>query len=216
MNPNEYFIAQTYLSRKPRKGSLEVALLTLFLANISSFFYWNGPFGIASKLPGSVDEVLRNHEYWRLVTAIFVHADLSHLLSNAIPLTFFSYLLFGYFGSLVFPCISLLAGTLVNLLSILTYPPGSQLVGASGVVYWMSGFWLTMFFLIERRYSVFHRILRALGFALITLFPTTFDPSVSYRAHAIGFGIGILFAAIYFLRRKKFFQEAEEWRAYEA
>lgn len=216
MEQEELFIAETYLSRKPRKGSLGVALFTLLIANIFSIFYWGSHSRIASHLPASLEAVIRNHEYWRLVTAIFVHADLSHLLSNAIPLTFFSYLLYGYFGRLVFPGLGLAAGTLVNLLCILTYPPGSQLVGASGLVYWMAGFWLTMFLLIERRYSVFNRILRSLGFALITLVPTSFDPSVSYRAHAIGFGLGILFAAIYFLRKKKFFREAEEWRAYEA
>jgi rhomboid protease GluP len=216
MQTDEFFIAETYLSRKPRKGSLEVAVWALFLVSCFSILYWKSPPAVASKLPVSLEDVVRNHEYWKLITAILVHADLSHLLSNAIPLTFFTYLLYGYFGTTVFPWFSLLGGALVNLISILTYPVGSQLVGASGLVYWMAGFWLTMFLLIERRYRLLNRIFRCLGFGLITLLPTSFDPSVSYRAHAIGFGLGILFATIYFLRKKEVFLAAERWETYDS
>jgi rhomboid protease GluP len=216
METDEFFIAETYLSRKPRKGSFEVAVWALFLVSCFSILYWKSAPSVASKFPVSLEDVVRNHEYWRLITAILVHADLSHLLSNAIPLTFFSYLLYGYFGAAIFPGFSILAGALVNLISILTYPPGSQLVGASGLVYWMAGFWLTMFLLVERRFRLLNRIFRCLGFALITLLPTSFDPSVSYRAHAIGFFLGIIFAILYFLRKKEVFLGAERWESYGA
>ena len=207
---NEY-IAETHLSRKPRKDSIGVAICTLLVACLFSLLYWQGPPAIRALLPASLKEIVQKHEYWRLLTAIFVHADLSHLFANAIALTFFSYLLYGYFGALVFPCFALIAGAIVNLICILTYPAGSTLVGASGLVYWMAGFWLTIFLLVERRYSLYNRILRVFGFAMITLVPTTFDPAVSYRAHTLGFVFGILFAIFYFVVKKEFFRKAEQW-----
>ena len=55
--------------------------------------------------------------------------------------------------------------------------------------------------------------MRASGFGLIVLVPTVWDPSVSYRTHAIGFGAGILFAVVYFVKMKKELRKAErvEW-----
>ena len=52
-----------------------------------------------------------------------------------------------------------------------------------------------------------------MGFSLIVLVPTVWDPSVSYRTHAIGFGVGVLFGVVYFLQRKDALHAAEhlEW-----
>ncbi|HEY7161555.1 MAG TPA: rhomboid family intramembrane serine protease, partial [Acidobacteriota bacterium] len=83
------------------------------------------------------------------------------------------------------------------------------LVGASGVVYCMAGFWLTLFVLIERRYSIANRLMRSIGFFLIVFVPSTFEPTVSYRAHAIGFVLGILSAIMYFVINRKIIREAE-------
>ena len=69
------------------------------------------------------------------MTAIAVHTDMAHFVSNAILLAFFSYLLFGYFGFWVFPVLGLALAGLTNYLSLLTYPPEVSLVGASGLVY---------------------------------------------------------------------------------
>ena len=72
-----------------------------------------------------------------------------HVVSNVILLTFFTYLLFGYFGFWVFPVLSLAMGALTNYISLRTYPSEVSLIGASGLVYWMAGFWLSMYMLVE-------------------------------------------------------------------
>ena len=104
-------------------------------------------------------------------------------------------------------------GCLITAVSLSTYAPGTRLLGASGVVYLMAGFWLTSYLFIERRLSMGKRLLRASGFGLIVLVPTVWDPSVSYRTHAIGFGAGILFAVVYYVKMGKELRKAErvEW-----
>ena len=139
-----------------------------------------------------------------------VHADLKHLLSNAIGLGVLSFLLYGYFGYKIYPCLILGVGAVVTLIAVMTYPPHTNLVGASGVIFLMAGFWLTLYVCLERRYSIGKRLVRAFGFFLIVLGPTTYSPQISYRTHAIGFGAGVLVAVVYFLANKDRFRFAEE------
>jgi membrane associated rhomboid family serine protease len=97
----------------------------------------------------------------------------------------------------------------VTLLSVLTYPPRINLLGASGVVYLMAAFWLTMYICIERRYSLGRRFIRAGGLVLIALIPTGYSPGISYRTHTIGFGVGVIAALVYFFFNRDRFRRAE-------
>ncbi|MCW4026824.1 MAG: hypothetical protein NWE76_05025, partial [Candidatus Bathyarchaeota archaeon] len=44
--------------------------------------------------------------------------------------------------------------------------------------------------------------LHTLGVGIVLLMPTAFERSISYRSHAVGLAIGILFAIVYFLARR--------------
>jgi rhomboid protease GluP len=206
---SEITISETFLSRKPERSSSLAGLASIVAIFVSSVIFWDNKWDLAQWLPASGETVFHKHQYWRLLTGILVHSDFMHFFSNAIPLAFFSSLLYGYFGFAIFPLLMLALGCFIHLISILTYPPGATLVGASGVVYCMAGFWLTLYVLIERRYSVANRLMRSIGFFLIVFIPSTFDPSVSYRAHAIGFVCGILAAVLYFVINRKIIREAE-------
>ena len=133
-----------------------------------------------------------------------------HFLSNAIPLALFSSLLYGYFGPSIFPGLMILLGCIIHLITLLTYPSEVTLVGASGVVYCMAGFWLMLYVLIERRFSIGKRLVRSLGFVLIVFVPSVIEPTVSYRAHAIGFFLGVISGLIYFTRKREKIRQSEE------
>ena len=77
------------------------------------------------------------------------------------------------------------------------------------MVYWMAGFWLTMYLLVERSVGPGTRVLRAVCLALLVLFPSTFQANVSYRAHAIGLGLGIISALVYFQLNRNSIRSAE-------
>jgi len=212
MDIEEYdvVVKETLLSKKPAEGSGLVAAASLLTIIGFSFFFWSDSAGLASYYPASPEQVFEQGQYWRLVTSIFVHADMKHLLSNAIGVGGLSYLLYGYFGCKVYPCLMLGAGALVTLIALSTYPTHTNLLGASGVIYLMAAFWLTLYVCLERRYSVGKRILRAMGFLLIVLIPTSYSPQTSYRTHAIGFGVGVIVAALYFFANKNHLRRVEE------
>src|SRR3954469_6156010 len=147
----------------------------LFLAVILgiSLLAWRNGASLLPVLAATSDGVFTKHEYWRIFTAIAVHADVMHVVSNVVLLTLFTYLLYGYFGFWIFPVLSLTMGGLINYISILTYPSGVMLLGASGLVYWMAGFWLTMYLLVERSVAPGQRTLRAVCLSLIVLVPSS-------------------------------------------
>ncbi len=163
-----------------------------------SEFYWRQD-SFSKLLSATGTQVFEAHQYWRIFTAVFIHADVKHLISNMYMLSILGYFVSGYFGFWVFPVGTTLLAGFVNLISLYTYAPNVNLLGASGLVYLLAGFWFAMYVIIERHRPLSARLLRVIGVALAVLFPTTFEPDVSYRTHFIGFIIGVLFALPYSL-----------------
>jgi homocysteine S-methyltransferase len=194
-------IIRTFLSRRPDPLSLLVSLSTILLCFAVSKVYWSES-AYAALLPGSHRAVFESGEIWRLFTAIFTHGDAQHLLSNSYMLGILVYFVFGHFGIAAFPVVALAGAAAVNALSLLTYRPDVLLVGASGLVYLLAGFWLTLFVAIERQRSFSMRLVRALGVGLMILFPTSFEAKTSYRTHGIGVAVGILLGGLYFYLNK--------------
>lgn len=204
-------IRETWLSRFPsRAGAWWATATTLFLF-AGSWVYWSNFRGWADQMPASRTAIFDNHQYFRLWTALFAHADPAHLFSNSILFFILGFALAGYFGAKAFPGAALLWGGVINGLSVWSYPADTRLIGASGVVFWMGGAWLTLGLLLDRRRSRGSRVLRSGGVALALFMPAeAFDPTVSYRTHLIGFAGGVLWAAFLFLRKKETFRSAEK------
>ena len=202
-------VKETWLSREPQENSGLVAILATLAILLVSVLCWRDPQVyalLASDSPG----VFRDQEYWKVFSALMVHADLRHFLSNAVLFSVFGYLLYGYFGIWVFPVGAFALGGVVNYLSLSTYLPRDvRLVGASGMVYLMAAFWLTMYLLLERRHPLGKRFLRALGVGLVVLMPGAFDNSISYRTHWIGAVTGLLAALVFFRLFRALFRTAE-------
>lgn len=196
-------VKETLLTRKPAPKSFTVAAVSVVVLVLGSIAYWTNAFGIGEFLPASREAVFHRGEYWRLGTSVIVHADFQHLLSNAVVFGVLSFLLFGYYGPLVYPGLVVGLGTVVTASALRTYDAHVNLLGASGLVYLMAAFWLVLYLLVERRTALKMRIVRAIGFGLIVLVPTAVEPSVSYRTHAIGFAVGAAAAVLYFTRNQE-------------
>lgn len=205
-------LARTLLSRKPAAGAEWVSLTSLlFLAAIFALCQWGG-LDLDSRMSADFTRVFTHHEFWRAFTSPLLHADLEHLGSNALYFAGLAYLLNGYFGAWVFPVLSFLAGGLINLLILPAYPPDVTIVGASGIVYFMAAFWLVLYFSIERGLPGPRRLVNAAAFALALFVPETFHAQVSSLSHAVGFGLGILCGAGYFIAHREAIRAHEEWR----
>jgi membrane associated rhomboid family serine protease len=177
------------LSRFPSRRHLLPALAMLVLFYAASTLFSNHPLG--QKLWVSGRSIYEWAEYWRVITALFTHRDLVHLLSNAFMFIVFGWALTAYYGYALFPLVSLAVGALTNLVTVSIYPPDIRLLGASGMVYGMAALWLVFFLRYDTGHNFPARIFRVLGFIMVILIPSTMEPHVSYLAHGAGFLIGL-------------------------
>ena len=203
-------VRQTWLSRKPNTRSSIITAWLIFILILTSALYWKNYAGLESLMPASGEAVFIKKEYWRLWTTLFAHADVGHLLSNSLTFFVVGYFLIGYFSLWFFPIAGFAIGGLVNSITLLTMPPTVKLIGVSGVVYWMGGAWLVLYFLLDQRKTRTQRTLRALGVALGVFMPAAaFDPSISYLTHLYGFIAGVLSGTAYYFINKSKFKRAE-------
>lgn len=201
-----YKITDTWLSQKPNQFAfLITSLVTLFVV-ILSVVYWENIFNASSWMPASGKQVFTEGSWWQAWTALFAHSDGKHLLSNSFLFFILGSFLAGYFGYLMFPLLAFIFGGITNFIVLSNMPPDVRLLGASGVVFWLGGAWLALYFLIDQKHSIYQRILRTMGVALVLFFPAeAFDPNVSYSSHFTGFALGIVVGVgFYYLNKKKF------------
>jgi len=202
-------VRETLLSRRPDPASARVAGIGVAVLVATSALYWSDLGGLSQILPASRETVIGRGEYWRLISSLGAHSDAVHLLANSALFGILAYLLFGYYGGVAFPVLATLLGAATTALTLLGYPEHVRLVGASGMVYVMAGFWLALYLLVERRLRPSRRLLRAVGFATIVLLPTAIEPRISYRAHAIGFVLGSAAGVAFFAVRRDALRAAE-------
>lgn len=75
-------------------------------------------------------------QIWRFFTAIFLHADLTHLIFNLFGLVLFGSILESFIGGKRFLLVFIITGILANILSINFY---SSSLGASGAIFGIIG-----------------------------------------------------------------------------
>lgn len=202
-------VRETWLTRKPSPQAWLWTAWSVVLLLVGSVMYWQNFHGAADWMPASYQNVFNNGQWWRLWTTLFSHGDVGHLLSNSLLFSIFGYFLIGYFGPWMFPVAAFAFGGLTNAIVLTGYPPQVNLIGVSGVVYWMGGVWLVLYFLLDQQRTRLQRSLRSIGVALSVFMPTTaFDPQVSYQAHFVGFLLGLAFGAIYYFIFRSRFKKA--------
>jgi len=145
--------------------------------------------------------VIENREYWRLITANFLHYGWLHLSMNMLGLwlvgTFVEKIIGHFFYGLIY-LISGMGGMIIfTLLSPIIVDPNIPilLVGASGAIMGLVGVILAIFIKLtyQQKSRMFGERLKLL--LLIILFQFIFDvltPQVSFLIHALGFILGLI------------------------
>jgi membrane associated rhomboid family serine protease len=136
-------------------------------------------------------------EWWRLFTAVTLHADLSHLMANVTTGVLLLGLAMGIFGSGYALLCSFLAGAGANALALLIYPVSHRSLGASGMIMGALGMLSAQSVGMLRhgvpaRYLVMRSVIG--GMLLLVLFGL--NPQSDVMAHMTGFGIGLILGAI--------------------
>jgi rhomboid protease GluP len=146
------------------------------------------------------------HQYWRMLTALFLHFGSLHLIFNLYALFVIGPGLERAIGSIRFGFFYLLAGLAssagVLLLRLHDYSRPEQLVGASGCVMGVVGVWAG--YLLRHRHEPFAGT-RLRNIVLIVLVQVAFDlstPQISMTAHLSGLAMGILLGLFVSPRRQ--------------
>ena len=181
----------------PVPGSAWLANISLASMVFACMINWSWSGTSMAPMVASGEAVFQKQEYWRLFTALLGHGDVMHLLHNAPIFWFFAWILNAYFGLAVAGVLTLILGLASNAVTLWTYEPKVQLLGASGMIYGMVAMWLVLYIRFDRKGWWVKRVVRSLGFSLLVLFPQTFEVNTSYMAHASGFLIGIVLAVLW-------------------
>jgi rhomboid protease GluP len=94
------------------------------------------------RLGAMVPILVATGEYWRLITAMFLHVGVLHLLLNSYGLYLFGNLIEGVFGSARFVAIYLVTGFFASAASFAFGTPNRIAAGASGAIFGLLGAWL--------------------------------------------------------------------------
>ena len=144
-------------------------------------------------LGAKVDELVAAGELWRLLTAVFLHSGVMHLLFNLYALYTLGPLLEGYIGHLRFLAVFVVSGLYGSLLSYAF--SGSISVGASGAIFGLLGA-TTVFFLRYRHHfggqgrAILQNMLLVLALNLLIGFSASFIDNWGHIGGLIGGGIG--------------------------
>lgn len=142
-----------------------------------------------------LSELALRGEYWRFLTAIFLHGSAVHLIYNLFALALFGLILEKSIGSRNFLLVFFVSGIIANIVAVSFYPSS---LGASGAIYGVLGC-LTILRpgMIVWVYSLpmpmfIAAILWVAGGILGVFFPSNVGDIAHLSGIAIGFLIGIL------------------------
>lgn len=199
-------IKENWLTRKPKESAWSVTLVLFFLLYALQALSEINFAGLHPLMVASGEAVFERHEYWRLWTALLVHADFGHIASNSMLFFPFAYYLYGYYGFHFFPLFGIFSGGVINFFVLMNMAPQTGLLGISGVVYWMGAAWLTLFLLIDRRGRLRVRIAKVAVLTALLFLPEAYRPEVSYLSHFLGYIFGVISAfGLFWLYRDRFY-----------
>lgn len=140
--------------------------------------------------------VIFEGQYHQLITSMFVHASIAHIMGNMLFLLVFGLRSEEMFSLPEYLSIYLLGGLTGNVLSLVFLPLDVPSVGASGAIFAMFGAAV-----IHARRTVGQSVISALIYAFFLLFLSA-APGVNNLAHIGGLVTGLLMGYILGARRK--------------
>jgi membrane associated rhomboid family serine protease len=141
---------------------------------------------------------------WTIVTSMFIHANIWHILANMITLYFFGSYLNRLLGTWKFLTVYFAGGILGGIVYLLLPPsPMAVAVGASGAIFALGGVLAVM--RPRLRVIVFPiPVPLPLWIAIIGIFAIfSFLPNVAWQGHAGGLALGLVMGYI-FRRRERY------------
>jgi len=181
--------------------SLKKAKITqaLIIINCISFIVFNIllPLEFILQLVQINSKILQDLEYYRLITSMFLHADIMHIFSNMIALLLFGTAVESNYSKLEYLIIYFISGLIGNLFSLILLPPEVISLGASGAIFGLIGAAFVLFMVDGDRTLIFLGVFYLFYFIIASL-----APGINLWAHLFGLVGGFLFGYIFMRKRK--------------
>ncbi|MBO4863882.1 MAG: rhomboid family intramembrane serine protease [Eubacterium sp.] len=143
--------------------------------------------------------IIEGHQWYRILTSMFLHYGIAHIVNNSISLLAMGQYVEAYFGRVKFIIIYIISGIAGNLLTIATelytgsYPVSA---GASGAICGLLGAMVIL--AIDKRTRKFFPVPRMIVAVILVLLPGFGDSSINEMAHLGGFIAGFIVGLIMF------------------
>ncbi|KAL5747859.1 hypothetical protein ACOSP7_024877 [Xanthoceras sorbifolium] len=160
-----------------------------------------GPSSLTLEKMGAlqVDKVVKRHQAWRLISCMWLHAGVFHVLANMLSLVFIGIRLEQEFGFVRIGLLYVIAGFGGSLLSALFIQEGIS-VGASGALFGLLGAMLSELIVNWTIYENKLAALLTLIFIIIINLAVGILPHVDNFAHIGGFLSGFLLGFVFLIR----------------
>jgi rhomboid protease GluP len=179
-------------------GLVGYVLVICLVAGMAGYSFFQANWFVAGRVDG---ELIRHGELWRLFTALTLHADIKHLLSNLVFGVFFGLFAGRLLGSGVAWLAIVLSAATANALNTLLLESTHRSIGASTAVFAalgvVAGFVWFRQLMSQDRWS--NRYGPIVGGLALLMYTGTGGPNTDVGAHLLGFLCG--FAASYLLSR---------------
>lgn len=200
MQDNGYY-RETYWDRQKRIYKSSYFSIILLILNVLIFFLSNLADGFLYEKGAMVTEiVLRDGEYYRLFSAMFLHLDINHLMNNMILLFLAGAIVERYTGHAFFLFLYFLSGLFGNMISM-AYEIQNNLswvsVGASGAIMGLVGF-IVVWILVNSKNFIRNRnvVIRLLLLGTFVIQACFFQKGANTAAHLGGFITGFVLGSI--------------------
>ena len=140
------------------------------------------------------------HQPWTMITNLFVHGGIGHIMCNMISLYFLGSFLLRLIGEKNFLKVYFLGGIIGNIFYIFLAPAFSIGIGASGAVFALGGALAIM----APRLPVFMFFIPIpvpLWIAIMIFLTISFVPGIAWQAHLGGLLLGL--GAGYYYKKKR-------------
>ena len=190
-----------YWQRQEQIYKSSYITLALLAINVVVFLLCSFAFGWMYEKGAMITEVvLRDGQYYRLFTAMFLHADPQHLINNMLMLALGGAIVEHYTGHAFYFFLYMLSGLFGNMISM-AYEIQNRLswvsVGASGAIMGLVGF-VVVWILVNRKTFIKSRNLM-IRLALLGVFVIEacfFQKGANTAAHTGGFLTGAVLGVI--------------------
>ncbi len=167
--------------------AMVIAGLSPLNPTAKELFYWGGNFRPA----------VADGEWWRLITYMFLHGGIMHLLMNTYALLYIGMFLEPLMGRSRFASAYLLTGVCAGLMSLGMHP-FTVCVGASGAIFGMYGIYLALLTTKYIKQSMRRTMLRSLLFFVVFNLIMGLQGNTDNAAHIGGLLAGVAIGYAYY------------------